>query len=207
MFHTAVLSLERKVNIQAISSLSVDTLSRKQYTGFMGHVHSWQKLMQPHWSHWGSASLHQLHLQPNIIYTFIVPISKRSKAEVGSLCDHWLSSLSESMWMTLRSFLWSNLPLSFLATNLQFAAPRQAPVHAYICSVGVLSYKTHCKNQWSVILFTSYFKPGCKLSGEEASPSNFYPAWAQWYIIPIDALGIPVKKTRILETPISSQSA
>lgn len=105
VFHTAVLSLERKVNIQAISSLSADTLFRKQYTGFMGQIHSWQKLMQSQWSHWGSAGLHQLHLQPNTIYTFIVPISKRSEAEVESLCGHCMSSLSESMWMTLRSFL------------------------------------------------------------------------------------------------------
>lgn len=55
-------------------------------------AHRWQKWMSPHWSHWGSASFHQLHLQPITIYTSLVPSTKKSKAEI--LCGHWGPFLS-----------------------------------------------------------------------------------------------------------------
>lgn len=170
VFHTAVVNLERKVNIQAISSVSWYALQETIHRFYRPDPQLTKTDAAPLKS-LGISRLTSTTSPANIFYSFIAPVSKRRKVEVESLCGHWGSASSESMWMTLRSFLCSNLSLFFLATDLQFVAPRQGCVHAYIS----LSRDPFLQNtlQWPVIVFIFYFKPGCKLS-EEGAPLVYF---------------------------------
>lgn len=223
VFHKAVLSQARKVNIQAISSLSVDIVSRKEYTGFMGQIHSWQKLMQPLWSHWGSASLHQLHLQPSIIHTFLVPISKRNKAELESLCGHWVFFLE---WINAGDFKIFSLvqpPTLLFSHKLTVCCMQAGPgTCLHFTQQGPFLTKHIAK-----IKALSYSLP--RISSQAVSWQEkeqhpliyFYLVWAQWQIIPIDILCMTIKiqtttnqptknnpiNPRTLENPISTQNA
>lgn len=64
--------------------------------------------MQLHWSHWGLANLCQLNLQSSIIYTFIVPISKRTNTSAcGSLwaaCVIWKVIVNTWLKYSSRAF-------------------------------------------------------------------------------------------------------
>lgn len=99
VFHTAVVNLERKVNTQAISPASWYALQETIH-GFYRPDPQLTKIDAAPLQSLGISRLTSATSPASIFYSFIVPISKRSKVEVESLCGHWVSArVNQCGWL------------------------------------------------------------------------------------------------------------